>query len=1031
MSGGLGIDGLVSGLDTGSIIQSLLAMKERPIANIQERIDDVSNRKRAILDLNSRLLNFQEVSRRIRFPTQFNRAAVRSSNESVLLATGDTSAITGAFSFVAKQQAASSQFVSNGFKDADTTPISATGGNVTIEVGDARLARKTNLSDLRGGEGFDRGSIRIVDDSGNTAVVDLSSAITLQEVVDKINNNGVANVTAKIDDTAINSTFGAGLIVQNSSLAGNLTITDVGGDLTANSLGIAKTTAGGTVTGDSLNYITTSSPLSMLNDGRGINGGADPLSLDIVGSIIINVPLTDSKTVGDVIDKINTAGGGTITASISSTGRGITLTDTGTPATMLVSSTLSTTTAEDLGLIVGVISDAGGGVFDGRDTLASFGSVLSQSLHGSAGGGLTGTVATPSTFTITDSNAGVTTISLTGREDLANIIAQINQPTVGIALVSARINANGNGIEIVDTAGGAGSLTIADTVGTAAAQFGVDGAFATGKAEGGNANLQHLYRQKSLTAMNGGKGVSDGNIRVKLSDGTEASISTLTSKTVGDILDRLNAVTGLTASINTFGDGFLLTDSTAGSGSMIIEDLSGTVAEGLNLTGTFTTATVDQRFEFDVAVGTTDTLNEVMLAVIDQTDFVTIHTFGDGGNINPARMAIGARTSGEHGTVMISSTVAELQFNQTSEARDSILLFGSAEGAGEPQVVRSRDGKFNVLSGVTLDVIGASDERITITVDRDLQSVANDITELVDGFNSAQDRIDEQTSFDPETFAVGPLHGDGIILSLENELRRLMIDPVDGLNSATNNLTSVGIRFNSTGNLTLDADQLLEALTDRFDQVVDLFTHSANVTANTPIAQYNNGLGIRTDTGNDIRINFQDGTFFEVDLDGIVDTADMLSRFNADSRITASVGANNRRLEFTDNTTGTETFAFADLNNSGTVASMAIISPTDGDGDGDIVTQNLIIADELGVSRRLDLGLERYVSPFDGLFKELENSADQQIERYNKDISRIQGQVDLERERLQRQFTAMESFLAESQNIQATLAGQLQAITAP
>ncbi|MCF6228020.1 MAG: flagellar filament capping protein FliD, partial [Planctomycetes bacterium] len=685
----------------------------------------------------------------------------------------------------------------------------------------------------------------------------------------------------------------------------------------------------------------------------------------------------------------------------------------------------------DLGLIVDEINDAGGGVFDGRDMLASFGSVLSQSLRGVSGGGLTGTVATPSTFTITDSNAGITTISLTGREDLANIMAQINQPAVGTALVTARINADGNGIEIVDTAGGAGSLTIADTVGTAALQFGVDGTFSTGQVEGGNANLQHFFRQKSLSAMNGGKGVSDGNIRVKLSDGTDASIDTNTAKTIGDIIDRLNAVTGLTASINTFGDGILLTDTTAGSASVIIEDLSGTVAEGLNLTGTYTTAIIDRRFEFDVAVGVTDTLNEVMLAIIDTTDLVTIHTFGDGGNINPARMAIGARTSGENGTVMISSSVAELQFNQTSEARDSILLFGSSEGAGEPQVVRSRNGKFNVLSGVTLDVIGSSEELITISVDRDLQSVANDITELVDAFNSAQDRIDEQTSFDIETLETGPLHGDGIILSLENELRRLMIDPVDGLNSATNNLTSIGIRFNSTGKLTLDADDLLEALTDRFAQVVDLFTNSANVTANTPVAQYNNGLGIRTDTGNDIRINFQDGTYLEVDLDGVIDTADLLTRFNNDSRITASVSANSRRLEFVDNTTGTETFQFADLNNSGTVSSLAIIAPTDGDGNGEIVSQNLIIADDLGVSRRLDLGLERYVSPFDGLFKELENSADQQIEGYNKDISRIQGQVDLERERLQRQFAAMEGFLAESQNIQATLAGQLQAITSP
>ena len=346
-------------------------------------------------------------------------------------------------------------------------------------------------------------------------------------------------------------------------------------------------------------------------------------------------------------------------------------------------------------------------------------------------------------------------------------------------------------------------------------------------------------------------------------------------------------------------------------------------------------------------------------------------------------------------------------------------------------MVRSRNGSFNLLPGVKLDLVGVSDAPVTVTIARDLAAIANDVTELVDSFNAVSARIDEHTSFDAESFETGPLHGQGIVLNLEHNLRRRLMDIVEGIGSATNNITAIGIDIDSRGRLTLDSEALLAALNDRFEQVVDLFTHSARLSGGTRLSDVNNGVGIATDTGNEIRLNFQDGTALDLDLDGLLEISDLLNLFNADARVTAAIGSSGRNLVLTDNTTGGSTFQIVDLNSSGGVASLGILSSIDSDGDGEIFGSALLVADELGVGRRLDFELERYVSPFDGIFTGLTDSADAQVARLNEDIERLQAQIELERVRLRRQFAAMENFLAQSQSLQSILLGQLQVLDPP
>src|SRR5690606_23201211 len=116
-------------------------------------------------------------------------------------------------------------------------------GGASLRVGDADLTPAvtgaTRLADLAGarGEGVARGSIRITN-AGSAAVIDLSAADTVDDVLNAINASGIG-VTASIV---------GGNAIQLSGAA--VTVSEAGGT-TAASLGLLKP-PGAIVTGDDL-----------------------------------------------------------------------------------------------------------------------------------------------------------------------------------------------------------------------------------------------------------------------------------------------------------------------------------------------------------------------------------------------------------------------------------------------------------------------------------------------------------------------------------------------------------------------------------------------------------------------------------------------------------------------------------------------------------------------------------------------------------------------------------------------------------
>src|SRR5690606_14013270 len=161
-----------------------------------------------------------------------------------------------------------------------------------------------------------------------------------------------------------------------------------------------------------------------------------------------------------------------LTASLNAAGNGIQIVDTSgaTASNLIIADEAGSTLAAQLGIAV-----------DAAQTSVNSGSLHLQhvneatSLADYARGGK----FTPGTFRITDSQVNESVINVTSAvKTVGDLIQRINLATG--AQVTARLNETGDGIELVDEAGGAGQLSVAELGGNTAENLRLLGTGTTG-----------------------------------------------------------------------------------------------------------------------------------------------------------------------------------------------------------------------------------------------------------------------------------------------------------------------------------------------------------------------------------------------------------------------------------------------------------------------------------------------------------------------------------------------------------------------
>lgn len=320
--------GLISGIDTASLIEQLLAVESRIKFPIQARIARLSTAKSALLDINSRLLNLQGTASAFRTNDIFNSVLATSSNAEALGVSATGSPQPGSYAFIVKRLASSSQFLSHGFSSRDSTPLGL--DSFGIELGNGRLTREQSLSELNGGDGVQRGRFKITDRSGGTAEIDLSDATSLNEVIEAINGASGISISASINGNALS-------LEDFSGGSGSITVVNGAGNSTASDLGIEGSSSSDTLVGSDVNVLGMNTTLSSFNDDRGvlIRDGVTDFTLTLgPNDFDIDLGRVDSPITGEtLLAKLNNGDGvainddpeqGDITI-VSSTGVSVTI----------------------------------------------------------------------------------------------------------------------------------------------------------------------------------------------------------------------------------------------------------------------------------------------------------------------------------------------------------------------------------------------------------------------------------------------------------------------------------------------------------------------------------------------------------------------------------------------------------------------------------------------------------------------------------------------------------------------------------
>jgi flagellar capping protein FliD len=604
------------------------------------------------------------------------------------------------------------------------------------------------------------------------------------------------------------------------------------GSVTQGNETVAFDSSAKTITVDIESGTTTASDVASALNGNSTFAAAFTGAANGTGAGVVNVSDTASTsggaelaapehpTLSDLLRVLNAADPTRLQAQLSADGDKLELTDlTSGAGDFGVSSPFDGSVAEDLGLVQTTTGDT----LSSQRLIAGLKTSLLSSLAGGVGLGTLGTIQ------VTDRAGGTSAIDLSSAETLDDVIQAIN---AGGASVEARINDARNGIEIKDTSGGTANLTVADADATnSATLLGISSGVASDSIDGGTLNLQTVGESKLLSDFRGG--ISEGSFTISNSLGQSGAISfrQLKPKTLGDVIDAINALDlNVTAGISADGSGLALTDSAGGSSIVKVSEVgNSTTAADLGLTGTAVTQTVSGQSvqvltgssQYAINISSSDKLEDIVTRINDLDAGVTAAIFNEGFGGNPFRLSLTSNTSGRDGELLVDTSNAGFQFDETAAAEDALLLVGSQEsGILATSTTNSFDG---VLTDVTLNIAGASTDPVSISV-RDTQNkLKTNVRLFVSQYNALVDKLDELTFFNPESESSGVLFGTSTALRVQSGLGRALTNRYR-LSGTVDSLAQIGVSLDDTGQLSFTESKLDAALASDPDGLKEFFT---------------------------------------------------------------------------------------------------------------------------------------------------------------------------------------------------------------
>ncbi len=886
--------GLVTGVAIEDTVNQLMQLNAIPRDRLQSRNAGLQQEQVAVTELMTLVVGVELTAKRLGQDSLFRAATAESSNADALKVRNTGSPNVGTYSFQPIRTAQAQQLTSS-LLSSSSQKVGA--GEVVIQTG-GFLDDSVSLDSLNGGAGVERGFIKLTDKSGNSAEIDLRFAQNANDVVDAINANDSLGIIAEIDGDHFTLT-------DVSGGAGTLSVSEVNGGSTAAGLGLAGiSTSGTSADGTSVQSLGNITALRSLRDGRGLefppNGTA--LQFDLQDGTSFDFEIDEetlnanSSSIGELVDAINAAGDGKVEARIAADGKSLEVEDLTTGVGTFAINSPSGDLAEQLGLD----NTSAGGVVTGDKLLSGLADVSLGSLGGGSGLGDLGQI------TITDRNGTSDTIDLSTAETLGDVIETINASS---ASVTAQLNKNKTGIEIVDTSGStANSLVIADADGTnSATALKIAASTDASSVDSGSLERQFVGRNTELASFNQGRGVDIGSFNISDSSGATATIN-LTGgsvETIGDVIDKINASTAdVTASINDAGDGIVIVDNAGGNGTFAITEIGGgttaadlgiaAAGESISVGGSTVTGIDGSR---TVRITTTEdtTVADLAEQINDLNSTPLNANLINLGPTGGVRLLLSGASTGSAGRVAIESDLS-LGLTQTASAQDALLALGSSDTSGGVLVSSSTNSFDGLVDGLEFTVASASDSPVTITVGENPDNVSKQVESFVDQFNKVRDKLDELTAFDEASLSVGILFGKPSALRVDLAFSKLLSGSVGG-SGAFQSLRQVGVELTDSGKLRFNKSSFDEAYASDAVGVKEFFAGKETFDE----ARYNAALAL------DPTVDKADYTTTSSGFSALAaDVTDSLAGtengalLNATNTLNQQIDQNNARLESMD-----------------------------------------------------------------------------------------------------------------------------------
>lgn len=807
--------GLITGIPIQDTVNQLMTLAAQPRTALSNRTKSLESQKLAVTQLTSLIVAFQFEAKQMGTETLFDARSATTNDDSLSasVAASGTPAI-GNYLFTPVQTESVQQLMSQTF--GATEAIGA--GSFTFGKG-GFLDQGIALSELNSGTGIEHGKIKITDRSGASAVIDLTYARGVDDVLAAISENTDINVKA----TAVGDSF---VLTDLSGGTGNLKVQEVAGGSTAADLGLgAIDVAASTATGADVFTLHSKTTLGSLNDGAGVQLRAgDDLSISLADETTLSVDLGSAKNLGDVLTAINAASPTKLSAAISSDGNRIELTDLTTGSGMFAVANVGTgTAADDLGLI----TTAAGDTITGMRLVSGLRDTLVSSLKGGAGLGTLGQI------NIINRSGDTSNVNLASAETLGQIIAAINSQAAG---VTAEINGARNGITLSDTTGAtASNLIVANgDANNSATALGLVTNSAATTVNGTGLQRQQISAATLLSSLKGGKGIDIGDFKITDTNGVTSAVDLDkvddVATTIGDVIARINALEGLAveARINERGDGIELIGTAGGAGKITVTTVgTDTTAADLGILGTSTLKTVDgqQRHVIDgtatttVSIDADDTLTDVVKKINDLGRGVTASILNDG---QRQRLSLVVNDAGSANELFIDTSGTNLSFEEISSARDALMLYGTSSSAGA--LISSSSNTFeNVISGLNVTVNEGSLKPVRVNVKSTSAGIVSNAKELIASYNSMRKVLGTATDFNAEDLTTGILFGTNEALRIDSDLSRVFTSRYTGVGQF-DSLVAVGINVDDKGQLSLDEAKLTAAFNKDPSAVKKLFT---------------------------------------------------------------------------------------------------------------------------------------------------------------------------------------------------------------